>query len=63
MYFRQLPLLEKLKNDYYVHVFNKTNDNHIYHLGLYSLMNFKKKESFEGFTYFEMKMKKKYVAY
>jgi hypothetical protein len=62
MYHRQLPLLNQLKKDYYVHVFNKTAENRIYHLGLYSLMNFKKKESFEGFTYFEIKMKKKYVS-
>jgi hypothetical protein len=63
MYYRQLPLLKKLKYDYYVHAFNKIGDNRIVYLGLYSLMSYKKKESFEGFTYFEIKMKRKCTSY
>ena len=63
MYNRQVPLLTKLKNDYYIHVFNKTAENTVCYLGLYSLMNFKKRMSFEGFTYFELKMKKKHFNY
>jgi len=57
MYFRQLPLLKKLRNDNYVHAFNKTSDNRVVYLGLYTLMNFIKKESFEGFTYFEIRLR------
>jgi hypothetical protein len=58
-YCRQIPLINKLSYNNYVHVFNKISENKVIHLGLYSFMNLKKKESFYGFTYFEIKMKRK----
>lgn len=58
MYCRQIPLLNKISYNY-VHVFNKISENKVIHLGLYTIMSFKKKESFYGFTYFEIRMKRK----
>jgi hypothetical protein len=59
MYCRQIPLLKKISYNNYVHVFNKISENKIIHLGLYTIMSYKKKESFYGFTYFEIRIKRK----
>ena len=40
MFYRQVPLLRKLEKNNYIHAFNKTADDRVIYLGLYSLMNF-----------------------
>jgi hypothetical protein len=59
MYGRQMPLFNKLSKDYYVHAFNQIDKDSVVYLGAYSFIHIRKKPSFEGFTYFEIKMRRK----
>ena len=62
MYHRQLPFLEKISLNHFIHIFNKIDENTVVHLGLYPLIHFRKVLSFEGFSYFEIKMRRKYQS-
>jgi len=63
MLYNQIPLLRKFGKDYFVKVFQKKIDGLVYHLGSYTLLRYRKKMSFTGFTYFEFILSRKNEFY
>jgi len=55
MYYRQFEILRPASTSL-IPIFNMDTNKHVEFLGEYKLQNFRMKESFEGFRYFEYTM-------